>query len=362
MAPTLCAASLIPLNKKDGGIRPIAVGETLRRLIGKVLLATPSVKAAAQTLVPRQTGVGVPKAAEMIGMGVQRFVDSTSNSADWIIAQVDVANAYNTLTREAVLRGAAAKAPGSFNWLRFCYTQHVPLYCQGKRLCGSETGVHQGDACGPLAFALGLEVALDECATEEHALAWGVWYLDDGTIVGEAPDVYAYLDVLEVALAKVGLVLNPTKCRLWGPGVQDRTDPGPHFPDEMPEAHVARRIPVTPFSPGEGLTTLGVPADAPGGAAHSIKKWHTAVDQAMELLAALQRFLESQIRHTLLRFCLDGCRVMHLLRSTGGAKAMAEISRLSAAIRATTESIVGGTTRTTNMPRLRCPLRAVAWE
>jgi len=34
-APYLCAARLIPLRKKDGGLRPIAVGDTLRRLVAK---------------------------------------------------------------------------------------------------------------------------------------------------------------------------------------------------------------------------------------------------------------------------------------------------------------------------------------
>jgi len=39
-APFLCAARLITLKKKDGGVRPIAVGDTLRRLTAKWLLAT----------------------------------------------------------------------------------------------------------------------------------------------------------------------------------------------------------------------------------------------------------------------------------------------------------------------------------
>ena len=36
-----CASNLIPLSKKDGGMRPIAVGDTIHRLIGKVLLRAP---------------------------------------------------------------------------------------------------------------------------------------------------------------------------------------------------------------------------------------------------------------------------------------------------------------------------------
>jgi len=41
-APYLCAARLIPRRKKDSGVRPIAVGDTLRRLVMKWLLATPT--------------------------------------------------------------------------------------------------------------------------------------------------------------------------------------------------------------------------------------------------------------------------------------------------------------------------------
>ena len=33
--PFFLGATLIPLRKKDGGIRPIAVGQTLRRLVSK---------------------------------------------------------------------------------------------------------------------------------------------------------------------------------------------------------------------------------------------------------------------------------------------------------------------------------------
>ena len=35
----LCSANLIPLRKDGDGVRPVAVGETLRRLVGKSLMA-----------------------------------------------------------------------------------------------------------------------------------------------------------------------------------------------------------------------------------------------------------------------------------------------------------------------------------
>jgi len=51
-APYLCAARLIPLKKKDGGVHPIALGDTLRRLTAKWLLATPQGRSAPAALPP----------------------------------------------------------------------------------------------------------------------------------------------------------------------------------------------------------------------------------------------------------------------------------------------------------------------
>ncbi len=77
----LCAASLVALNKKDGGIRPIIVSETLRRLTSKALLLIPAVCESVRTLGPRQTGVAVAKATELIGMSVQRFFNNSYRRA-----------------------------------------------------------------------------------------------------------------------------------------------------------------------------------------------------------------------------------------------------------------------------------------
>ena len=216
----LCASTLIPLRKKDGGVRPIAVGDTLRRVVGKCLLRSEEVTAELATLQPRQCGVGVMNAAEMVGMGLQRFVQSKHEAMDtnYVVLQIDVRNAFNSISRDAVLKGCLAKVPSAFNWLRFSYGGASPLFCQGRFLCASHVGVHQGDACGPLGFALGLDFGLDQC--ESRDLDWESWYLDDGHIVGKLSEVLSRLEGLEKVLNSIGLALNLGKCRLWGPGIK----------------------------------------------------------------------------------------------------------------------------------------------
>ena len=62
VADYLAGASLVALPKKDGGLRPVAVGETARRLVAKCLCSQVS-DAARERLAPLQVGVALPTAA-----------------------------------------------------------------------------------------------------------------------------------------------------------------------------------------------------------------------------------------------------------------------------------------------------------
>ena len=89
--PVLCASTLLSLRKDaSGGVRPVAIRDTLRRLIGKCLLATGTAKGALARLQPIQCGVGVPNACEMVVMGIQQFVEASQRDGDWIVLKVDV--------------------------------------------------------------------------------------------------------------------------------------------------------------------------------------------------------------------------------------------------------------------------------
>jgi len=81
-APLLCAARLIPLTKKDGGVRPIAVGDTLRRLVAKWLLATSQRRSATAALAPLQTAFAKGSPSEVVAMGVQAHVDAHMGAPD----------------------------------------------------------------------------------------------------------------------------------------------------------------------------------------------------------------------------------------------------------------------------------------
>ena len=71
--PVFCGASLCALNKKDRGIRPIAVGSTWRRLIAKAICKAVMEKMTAK-FMPVQLGFGVPRATEAAVHVARRYV------------------------------------------------------------------------------------------------------------------------------------------------------------------------------------------------------------------------------------------------------------------------------------------------
>ena len=118
-SPYLCGANLTPLKKEDGGVRPVAVGETLRRLVGKALLATGTAKRQVAELTPLQVGVGVRGAAESVAMGAQALVNHLGTSTRWCMLKVDMANAFNTVDRTAMLKATLHYTPALYNFLQF---------------------------------------------------------------------------------------------------------------------------------------------------------------------------------------------------------------------------------------------------
>ena len=222
--------------------------------------------------------------------------------------------------------------------------------CQGQQVATSCCGVHQGDALGPIDFALGLEQALDECKAQEDELPWACWYLDDGTLVGNLETIGCYVQALVPALAKIGLQVNLSKCTLWGPGAHKEADMNDSIPDEWELSHPLRTVPIVPYGPSKGITVLGVPCDAKGSTAHADLVWDDVVAKLSSNLAKLKLILESQLQHCLLRHCLDACKVNHLMRSTLLTTGQQSLQDLSDSLQAAACGFLG------------CGITVNAWE
>ena len=94
VAPVLCSASLAALKKLKGGVRPIAVGEVLRRSFAK---CTAKQTESAELFSSKQFGVGVKGGAESIIHAPKITFEKLQLSQDAGLLQIDFKNASSSI-------------------------------------------------------------------------------------------------------------------------------------------------------------------------------------------------------------------------------------------------------------------------
>ena len=98
------------LLKPNGKIRPIAVGEVLRRLVAKCLCE--AVKEPARKYFwPLQSGVAVPMGVESSIHVLRDWSSRQASFPDRVLLKLDFANAFNSVSRKAVLDAVCERFP-----------------------------------------------------------------------------------------------------------------------------------------------------------------------------------------------------------------------------------------------------------
>jgi len=98
--PFFWGASLFALSKEDGGIRLIAVGCTLRRLVAKIA-ANQGNAEAATILAPHQLGVGVKLATEAAAHASRTNINNLASGQAAL--KLEFNDAFNSLHRDIML-------------------------------------------------------------------------------------------------------------------------------------------------------------------------------------------------------------------------------------------------------------------
>ena len=188
------AGRLIPLDKgadNNGcpGVRPIGIGETLRRIVGKTVMTVfkNDVQVAGGCL---QTCTGIRS-------GIEAAIHATTeawhhNSTEGLL-QVDADNAFNRLNRKVALHNIQQVCPPIHTFLQNHYRKAAKLFvsdvsCQETIL--SDEGCTQGDPAAMAFYALGVKPLVDElhdCVNIENCKQ--SWFAYDSSAVGNLKEI-----------------------------------------------------------------------------------------------------------------------------------------------------------------------------
>ena len=287
--PFFFGASLTALPKLDAGVRPIAVGCTLRRLVAKC--AAFLVKDDMGSLLfPSQLGYGTPRGAEGAVHAARIYLSSLESGK--LLLKLDFSNAFNTIRRDKMLSSTLAKSPGIFPFVHSAYSQSSILFF-GDNIIESSEGVQQGDPLGPLLFCLSIHDMVSRIKSE-----FKVFYLDDGTLGGTVDDVLEDLNAIETAAGELGLSLNHAKSEIF-------------CADNSTEAEMLDKNPDLLVVNSDNACLLGSPI---GGMASINSILQTKI-QSLEVFKRNLTTLHSHDALCLLRHAFSLPKVLYVLRT-----------------------------------------------
>ena len=130
--PFFFGAKLIALIKIDGGLRPIAIGNRLRRIASKC--------AGSKALSERQNffgnvqvGCGTKRGAGIAAHSFGNLIECDENPKCTVLLKLDFRTALNSLNRETRLKHVYSNRPELYNYTHCAYGK--PSYLFLRKLC-----------------------------------------------------------------------------------------------------------------------------------------------------------------------------------------------------------------------------------
>ena len=213
------ASRVVPLDKgvdKEGnpGVRPIGIGEVLRRIIGKcvVSLLKADVQHAAGCL---QLCTGIRSGIEAaVHMNEQAWHDDSTEA----VLLVDADNAFNRLNRKVALHNVQQICPPMYKYLFNHYQSPAHLVIANSSDSepfdlSSDEGCTQGDVGAMAFYALGVKPLVDKldskCCHPNNCKQ--SWYADDSGAIGRLIAIKKWWDTLISLGPKYGYFPKPEK-------------------------------------------------------------------------------------------------------------------------------------------------------
>ena len=250
----LLSGRLIPLDKNPG-VRPIGIGEVLRRFLAKAVIRVvrSDIQAAAGCL---QVCAGHESGAEAAIHAMSGFFKEEECHG---ILLVDATNAFNALNRRVMLRNVQVLCPSVSVIVINFYRQPASLYVHGEIIQSLE-GTTQGDPLAMPVYAIAVTPIISALAIA-HRTVCQIWYADDSAAGGLLPGVRQWWQSLcdlgplygyHPNASKTWLVVKPqhlaVACKIFaGTGVQITDTGRPYLgaaigAEEFQRAYMADKV------------------------------------------------------------------------------------------------------------------------
>ena len=190
----LVAGRLIALDKSPGvtpvQIRPIGVGEVLRRIIGKSIMSIlkPDITKAAG---PLQACAGHKGGVEAAVHAMKKVFDDPHTEA---VILVDASNAFNSMNRGTALHNMQILCPEMATYLINTYRTPPSMYVansNGVEIL-SEEGCTQGDNAGMSFYACNTTPLISLLSLRSECSQ--AWFADDSAAAGKLKDLRGWWD------------------------------------------------------------------------------------------------------------------------------------------------------------------------
>ena len=125
----ILANRLIPLNKGEGKVRPIGIGEAIRRIMGKSVMSVTK-----QDVIDACSFLSVcarHKSGSKAAVHVMRSIFDADADA---VLLIDAFNAFNTLNRVATLHNISVFCPSIAAYAINAYRRHARLFVMGVNM------------------------------------------------------------------------------------------------------------------------------------------------------------------------------------------------------------------------------------
>ena len=198
MIKKLCIAknqsTSIPVDKSPG-LRPIGVGEVLRRIAGKVIVSHLK-EDVIQSVGSLQVCAGQDAGCESLIHAMRTIYEDQSAEA---VLLVDASNAFNSIKRNVFLHNVEVTCPSIARYVKNCYSVNYLLFIIGGEEIQSMEGNTQSDPAAMVIYAIAiipLIVMLVEIRMQVNNHTKTVAYADDLTVAGPIDQIRIWWNTL----------------------------------------------------------------------------------------------------------------------------------------------------------------------